>query len=1161
MTGVLGAGAQQALPGLGPAVDTGDDAATRPPLDPEDLRDLLGVPYTDEQLAAATAPLEPAVVIAGAGSGKTSVMAARVVWLVATRQVEPGRVLGLTFTNKAAAELAGRVRLALRRAAEQTGRDGWGPPGGGGRSGGQHGGHEQQGHEQQGHEQQGGPGWGGAGGRFDGGAGETPMPAVTDEPTISTYHAYAGRLVGEHALRLGLEPDTRMLVAAARYQLAARVVRTHGGRVEALTRSMAALVADLVALDGELSEHLVSADDLMAFDADLFEQALAAVAEAARRTGTKGLRRELRRIAATARARRELAALVADYRAARRAREVLDFGDQVTFAARLAGRVPPVGEAERARFGVVLLDEYQDTSVAQRTMLAGLFGGGHPVTAVGDPCQAIYGWRGASVANLDNFPDHFPRADGAPAARYRLSVNQRSGGRLLVLANDVAAPLRARHHVVELRPRADVVAAGRTLVALHASWAEEVTWVAARLAELAAAGERPGNMAVLVRARSDVRALHTALTAAGLPVEVVGLAGLLDLPEVTEVVTVLEVLDSPIANAALVRLLTGPRVRLGPRDLAALGRRARGLLAAGGPAGGRRGAAAAGTGGAVVDPLAEAVAGVDPCDVVALADALADPGDELSAAGRERVIGLAAELAALRAHVSDGLLDLLNRVISTIGLDVEISASPKAVAARRRENLASFLDVAADFDDPDGPNSLTSFLAFLGAAREHERGLDITGPTGADAVALMTVHRAKGLEWEVVAVPDLSRAVFPDLTVRDRWTTSPGVLPTPLRGDADELPSYTVSDSKAALATFTDDCRDYQEREERRLAYVAFTRAKSVLLGSGHWWGPTQRSRRGPSVFLTELRDHAEAGHGNVDVWTPEPPPGGNPDLAVPAEFEWPMPYEPVAYARRQQAASAVREALDLLRAGQAPAPDDLAGMTPRERALLAEFDREAALLLAEERAARAPFREVAIPTSLTASEIVRMRADPAEFARELARPVPRRPVPQARRGTRFHAWVEEVFDQRPLIDVDDLPDAADAGSLDDHDLAGLQDAFLAGPYGGRRPFAVEAPFEVMIGGRAVRGRIDAVYDLGDGRWEVVDWKTGSEPADPVQLAVYRVAWARVRGVGVADVDAAYFYVTSGQVVRPPLLAEEEIVALLSGQAGLDGPGRTAPGA
>ncbi|EIV95730.1 ATP-dependent helicase, partial [Frankia sp. QA3] len=518
--GYAGAGGtlsrQPFLPGFG--VDSGADAhgvPAGPRLDPEDLRDLLEVPYTDEQIAAATAPLEPGVIVAGAGSGKTSVMAARVVWLVATRQVRAEQVLGLTFTTKAAAELAGRVRLALRKA-------GAADPGG----------------------------WSGPGSAVD--------AEVDGEPTVATYHAFAGRLVVDNALRLGLEPDIALLSGAARYQLAARVARAYGGPVQALTRSLGAVVGELVALDAEMSEHLIDPAKLVAFDTAFLEEVLAALDAAGGRRGTKGVQERLRRFAAAARGRSELAALVAEYRAARRERDVLDFGDQVTYAARLAETMPEVGRAERARAAVVLLDEYQDTSVAQRRMLTGLFGGGHPVTAVGDPCQAIYGWRGASVANLDHFPTHFPRADGQPAAVYELSVNQRSGGRLLDLANAVAAQLRARHRVVKLRPRADVAERGETVVALHASWADEVAWIAGRLREVVDAGTGPGDIAVLVRARGDIPPLLTALQAVGLPVEVVGLTGLLTVPEVAEIVAMLEVLDAPTANAALVRLLTGP---------------------------------------------------------------------------------------------------------------------------------------------------------------------------------------------------------------------------------------------------------------------------------------------------------------------------------------------------------------------------------------------------------------------------------------------------------------------------------------------------------------------------------------------------------------------------------------------------------------------------
>ncbi|MBC7374753.1 MAG: ATP-dependent helicase, partial [Frankiales bacterium] len=515
--------------------------------------------------------------------------------------------------------------------------------------------------------------------------------------------------------------------------------------------------------------------------------------------------------------------------------DALDFGDQVALAARLAETVPEVGASERERFTVVLLDEYQDTSVAQRRLLAGLFGGGHPVTAVGDPCQAIYGWRGASVSNLDGFPEHFPQRGGQPAATFALAVNQRSGGRLLALANDIAAPLRRRHRVVELQAPPAKAELGQTVVALHTSWAQECAWVAEQIKAAVDAGTAPGQCAVLVRARSDFADLYAALTAADLPVEVVGLGGLLSLPEVADVLAVLQVLDDPTANAPLVRLLTGPRWRLGVRDLAVLGRRARDVLRAdsgsdpgrsrGSDPGRTRGSDPGRTRGSdpgrdEVDALEAAVAGVDPCDVVALSDALDRPGHEgWSVPALQRVTALNAELRLLRAARDEPLLDLVHRVIEVTGLDVELAASPDAVQARRRETLSAFLDVVADFTDLDGESSLSSFLAFLTAAEEHERGLDAVSPTGADAVSLLTAHRAKGLEWDVVACPDLTAKVFPSATLRGGWTTTAAVLPAPLRGDAADQPELAGYD-KDSLKAYVQDCRDHLEREERRLGYV-----------------------------------------------------------------------------------------------------------------------------------------------------------------------------------------------------------------------------------------------------------------------------------------------------------------------------------------------------
>ena len=1065
---------------------------------PADLQAVLGVAFTPEQLAAITAPLQPGLIVAGAGSGKTTVMAARVVWLVGTGQLAPDRVLGLTFTNKAAAELAGRVRAALAKAGVATvGDDG-------------------------------------------------------AEPVVSTYHAFAGRLVTEHGLRLGVEPRARLLADATRYQLAARVLRRHRGPVVSLTRPLTMLVGELVALDAELSEHLVEPEDLLAWDREWLAQVEAACAEQSLGKGAKTHCDTLRRYAGAARQRAELAELVTSYRAMKRDLDAVDFGDQVSLAARLAEAVPEVGALERDAAAVVLLDEYQDTSVAQRRMLAGLYGGGHPVTAVGDPCQAIYGWRGASVANLDDFPAHFPLASGDPAPTFSLSVNQRSGGRLLELANRVAAALRLRHAVVELRAPEEKARLGRVVTALHESWREEVEWVADQVVSAEQAGTRWREIAVLVRARKDFGDLHAALVARGVPVEVVGLGGLLQLPEVADVVATLEVVEEPTANAALLRLLTGPRWRIGVRDLAQLGRRGKELLVSG-----------------VRDPhleeeeppevdetdlevddtaLEEAVAGIDPCDVVALADVLDRPGHRgWSLEGIQRLTALGAELRDLRAHRGEPLLDLVHRVVEVSGLDVELSASPDAVQARRRESLSAFLDVVAGFTDLDGESSLTSFLAFLRAAEEHERGLDSIGPTGSDAVQLLTAHKAKGLEWDVVVCPDLTKGVFPSEALRGRWTTTAAVLPGPLRGDAEDQPAVAGALDKAALSTYDEDCRANLEREERRLGYVAFTRARHLLIGSGHWWGPTQKKPRGPSPFLVELREHALAGHGDVDRWAEQPEAETNPQLLETTEFVWPAPYLPEPHARRIAAAAAVRTDQLALAAGLPLAED--AGLTADERRELERLDREAALLLEEERAARQSVREVRLPTSLTASQLMRLREDPDAFARELARPMPRPPAPAARRGTRFHAWVETLFDERPLLDPDELPGAEDDELGSDQELAALQDAFLAAGWGARRPFAVEAAFALPLAGRVVRGRIDAVYDLGGGRWKVVDWKTGRESADPVQLAVYRLAWAALVGVDPSAVDASFLYVRTGnEVVHEDLPDAAELAALLTGQ-------------
>ncbi|MEU0084032.1 UvrD-helicase domain-containing protein [Streptomyces sp. NPDC006274] len=1163
--------------------------------DPEQLKELLGIPFTPEQTACITAPPAPQVIVAGAGSGKTTVMAARVVWLVGTGQVAPEQVLGLTFTNKAAGELAERVRTALVRAGVTDPEviDPDNPPG---------------------------------------------------EPRISTYHAFAGQLLTDHGLRIGLEPTARLLADATRYQLAARVLREAPGPYPALTRSFPSLVSDLLALDAELAEHLVPPERLAAYDAELLR-----TLEGARLTNA-----DLRKVPEAAAARRELLDLTVRYRAAKRERDLLDFGDQIALSAELAMTRPEVGALLRDEFRVVLLDEYQDTSVAQRLLLSGLFGQGtgHAVTAVGDPCQAIYGWRGASVANLDDFPVHFPYADGSPATRYSLSENRRSGGRLLRLANGLATPLRAMHEGVEaLRPAPGAERDGIVRCALLPTHADEIEWLADSIAHLVRTGKEPGEIAVLCRTAGDFPEIQGALVARDVPVEVVGLSGLLHLPEVADLVAVCEVLQDPGANASLVRLLTGPRWRIGPRDLALLGRRARLLV--------HRAAADD-------DPdqrLAAAVEGTDPAEIVSLADALdtflesaggEDDGLAFSPEARIRFARLAAELRDLRRSLADPLMDVLHRVLSTTGLEVELAASPHALAARRRETLGNFLDVAAGFAALDGEATLLAFLGFLRTAAQYEKGLDNALPGGENTVKVLTAHKSKGLEWDVVAVPGLVAKHFPNDQARDAWTSRSKVLPHALRGDADTLPDVESWDARG-LKAFKEAMTDHQHTEELRLGYVTFTRPRSLLLGSGHWWGPGQKRRRGPSAFLRALYDHCEQGHGEIEFWADEPEEDAeNPALgAATADHAWPLPLDPVSLARRRAAADTVLAHLEALAAAPEPAPaDDPPGepdpagrpafpggpdvvdesdeydalhqpeepddwdwpdqappeddapppfedrpgttvphqatrgpedlppatseagptgltpedlppaqdggagpvppatseagparLTPEESRTIASWDRDLDALAGELRRSRATVRDVLVPPSLSASQLLRIAADPDGFAQELARPMPRPPQPAARRGTRFHAWVESRFEELPLpmLGPDELPGGAgEVGGPDEHDiadeqdLAALKEAFERTPYARRTPHGVEVPFQFTLAGRVVRGRIDAVYRTGEDTYEIVDWKTArGGVADPLQLAVYRLAWAERHGIPLDAVTATFVFVRTGEAVRP----------------------------
>ncbi len=1124
---------------------------------------------TTEQRAAVAAPLEPGLVLAGAGSGKTEVMAARVVYLVAAGLVLPEQVLGLTFTVKATASLAARIRTGLARLRNERGLS------------------------------------------DDRGEPATAACALDGEPTVATYNGYGARLVAEQGLRLGIEPGSRLATEGMRWQLALRVVRQWSGELEVDVQP-ATVAERLRTLSGELADHLCDADAVRAAHT-VIRQFLQSAPRQVEST---------RDAAAALSTREQLLRLVEEYERHKRRNLLLDYGDQIALAARLAA-LPSVRDGERSQFRVVLLDEYQDTGVAQRVLLQRLFGDAHPVTAVGDPAQSIYAFRGASVGNIVRFPQQFPAEGGAPARVYPLLTNFRSGGAVLAVANAIVAGLPSNDAVGPpvLRPRPgrelpvgrfatdgradptdeDREACGEVRVAFLPDAEAEAAWV--RDSIVAAVGRRTGvhadscprpgcagwhEVAVLCRKRSQFGLLRQGLEEAAVPVEVVGLGGLLDAPEVADIVAVLRVLHDPTSNADMIRLLTGVRLRIGPRDLDALGRRARLLSASGARArvvpdtvpGEERTSAL----------LLAAVDAGDQVDVGSLADALEQLDDRrlrehapLSDEAVHRLHELRSLLAGLRRRAGQPLPDLVADVERALGLDIELEATPRALARGRRANVLAFLDVAADFVGVEGETHLGAFLASLDAAERAEDGYDMGTPSPADAVKLMTVHAAKGLEWDIVCVPGLSggtqSSIFPSGRSSPRWTQRADVLPWHVRGDRADLPQWTEP-TTAGFKAYKAACAERDAQEERRLAYVAVTRARSVLSCSGYWWGPTAKTPHIPSPFLLEAEQACADGAGVVEPFAPKPE-GDNPLLAASRarEISWPLAADVdsgVAAAAAQvrgfigaaTAATAATAAAPVPDAAPPPPVGSPAGLLTPDQAMLVEaWRRDSDLLLQERRLRARRLAPVPIPKTLSVSDLVTVASNPARLAQQVARPMPQPPAPAARRGTAFHSWVEARSGRRALLETEEVPGAGDAGigprggPGDTHSFAALQGAFLASPYGGREPLEVEVGFELVLGRHLVRGRMDAVYPAAEHLRQhvdvdVVDYKTGARPtgtasqAAAIQLACYREAWAEISGTPVERVGAAFLYVaesecSDGGVVRPALPSRQELVAML----------------
>ena len=355
----------------------------------------------------------------------------------------------------------------------------------------------------------------------------------------------------------------------------------------------------------------------------------------------------------------------------------------------------------------------------------------------------------------------------------------------------------------------------------------------------------------------------------------------------------------------------------------------------------------------------------------------------------------------LRRAVGEPLLDVVRRIIDTSGVDIELASAVSSAASARRDNLDLFVKAVAEFQAVDGDVSLSALLAYLTAEDDQGNGLDLATPTAADSVKLLTVHRAKGLEWAHVFLVGVCETRFPSNRSRTLWTSSPAVLPAPLRGDARDLPQLAGYD-KAALDAYRQDTRAHDQEEELRLGYVAFTRAAHRLSVSSYLWSP-RPTPYGPSPYQGVVRDQLDAwgeplpeGH-----WLEKPAKGDpNPYDAVDPSRPWPEPGPGREAALRLEAARVVVEA-------DPSAHDD--DLDVVEAARVADWDLELDRLVAEARADRDQVVDVPLPTSLSATAllaaadragVLRPRPGPADAAPAVAGRPLRHPLPRVGRGT-----------------------------------------------------------------------------------------------------------------------------------------------------------------
>lgn len=1002
-------------------------------LEPGDKKILL----SDDQAEVVGAPATPTLVVAGAGSGKTEVMSLRALYLMYREGYSPDSILGLTFTRKATSNFADRIQrqLQLMRKAGLV----------------------------------------------------EPDPLAEWGATVSTYNSFASSIVQEHGPLIGVPPRAMMITEARSWQIADALLLNYTGELP--NRGLYSMRQAVLKLSADMGDHGVDPREAVKEwnrVAEVLENPLPGISS----TGTRRskFRAGVKSLAKRMRDKALLVPLVLQYRDYKRQNNLMDFTDQLVFARQILQANPGVVADIRGQYQAILLDEFQDTSVGQLELFAGIFRD-TAVTAVGDPNQAIYGWRGASAASLAMFLPHFSKTSTGSVLQLRDAW--RNWPAILEAANVVAKPdkveMEARKLIYGAKPpasatsveigelRANKAHKGRGVVKYMypAILEDELQLVARKIINWKTnlqPGEKTPSIAILSRKRKYFPALDHALQDHGIKAQIVGYGGLFTHPTITDIRSVMRILVDPDDGPSIMRLIAN--LDLSTNDISILWDWAREL--------GKQRV----KGG---DDRAQ--------DTEFMLDAVMNPPEAgwrkrqksgFSRPARSRILQLARRLALVRDQFDQGLPQVISRVVNAFDLDIDIQSDP--LENQGEAAIDEFIEIAVQFESQTPYATVKNFLDWIDMALEADERFEApVSYVDEETVQIMTIHQAKGLEWDKVIVVGCTEDDFPGvgqgkpdgeswndlqsglpgIKSTGGWTSELGELPYDMRSDRElngemvlpvlgSLSGFDVVETEDIINEYKMKLALHEHREARRLAYVAWTRASNELVLSGHWFNenykPVEPSRYLKQMIIGIPGEGPLAEPVSVEEVTVE----GQPEPPAPVithrskidieQIEESNDHDFLSFPRETrysrnkitESTKQVTAQIDRLHNGaREVAKDDI----ERSFSVLAEaFEdlkpqldtREAAqqqLLLQYVKDAiirqKQPrkFEIIVELDRLSATQVQRLLSSPEEYARAVRRPLPPEPSDATQLGTIFHRWAEQWCATAAAFNPSDEPE------------------------------------------------------------------------------------------------------------------------------------------